>query len=160
MNSNRKFDVLLDGTILSRKNASECLCFNSTLTDFSIQSTEKEKMPTSSCHFWRPGRQRSRCLRSLITCARQDTFDAFCHLRKHLIWILYKISCIQWWSTKLCIVLNRTPKEVLCVIGGILRAFDWTCSRNRIHKPLFPIVLEHWKVWAVSKLYINQAPVV
>ena len=117
-------------------NASECLCFNSTLTDLSIQSTEKEKMPTSSCHFWRPRRQRSRCLRSLITCARQDTFDAFCHLRKHLIWILYKISCIQWWSTKVCIVLNRTPKEVLCVIRGILRAFDWTCSRITKHKPV------------------------
>ena len=55
--------------------------------------------------------------------------------------------------------IKQNTKEVLCVIGGILRVFDWTCSRDRIHKPLFPIVLEHWKVWAVSKLYINQAPV-
>ena len=136
MKSNRKFDVLLDGTILSHTTHRNAFVLTPPLRICRVRALKKKKMSTSSCPLWRPGRQRSRCLRSLITCARQDTFDAFCHLRKHLIWTLYKISCIQWWSTKVCIVLNRTPKEVLFVIRGILRAFDWTCSRNRIHKPL------------------------
>ena len=44
-------------------NESECLRFNSRCTNVLSQSTDREKMSTSSCHFWR---QRSRCLRSLF----------------------------------------------------------------------------------------------
>ena len=34
--------------------------------NLSRQGTEREKILTSSCHFWRPGSQRPRCLRSLL----------------------------------------------------------------------------------------------
>ena len=46
-------------------NESECLCFNTRCTNLSSQSTEREKISTSGCHFCRPGRQNYRCLMSL-----------------------------------------------------------------------------------------------
>ena len=53
MNSNRKFYVSLVGTPLSHTTNSECLCFNSPCI---IHESEHWKWPTSSFHFWRPGR--------------------------------------------------------------------------------------------------------
>ena len=44
-------------------NESECLSFNSCYTNLSSQITKREKLSTSGCHLWRPGRQGSRCLR-------------------------------------------------------------------------------------------------
>ena len=58
MNSNRKFDVSVDGTLPSHHNDSECLCFNSCCTNLSSQSTERKKISSSGCHFRRPGCQR------------------------------------------------------------------------------------------------------
>ena len=42
---------------------SECLCSNSRSTNLYSRSTERKKMSSSGCHFWCPGRQRSRCSR-------------------------------------------------------------------------------------------------
>ena len=61
-NSNQKFDVSLDRTLLTNITKSECLCFNSHCTNLSSQSTEKEKISTWDCHFWRPGCQSFSCL--------------------------------------------------------------------------------------------------
>ena len=47
-------------------NESECLCFNSRCTNLSRQSTERGRISTPSCHFWRQGRQHSRFLRPLL----------------------------------------------------------------------------------------------
>ena len=46
-------------------NESECLSFNSCYTNLSSQITKREKLSTSSCHLWCPGRQGCRCLRPL-----------------------------------------------------------------------------------------------
>ena len=48
-------------------NVSECLCLKSRCTNLSSQSSEREKILTSGCHFWRPGHPRSRRLRFLVT---------------------------------------------------------------------------------------------
>ena len=62
INSNRKFNVSPDGTLLSHTtNPFTFHCGN-----LMSQSTERQKISTSGFHFWRPGRQRSRCLRSLL----------------------------------------------------------------------------------------------
>ena len=53
MNSNRKLDVLLDGTLLSH---------TTNLNAFVLTpNTEREKISTSGCHLCRPRRQRSHC---------------------------------------------------------------------------------------------------
>ena len=44
-------------------NESEYLSFNSCYANLSSQITKREKLSTSGCHLWRPGRQGSRCLR-------------------------------------------------------------------------------------------------
>ena len=151
MNSNRKFDVLLDGTILSHTTHRDAFVLTPLLRIFRFRALKKNwKMPTSSCHFWRPGRQRSRCLRSLITCARQDTFDAFCHLRKHLIWILYKISCIQWWSTKVCIVLNRTLKKCCVLLEGF-----WGRSIERVPEIEYTNLFSR-QFWNTGRFELSQ----
>ena len=62
INSNQKFDVSLDRTLLTNKTKSECLCFNSHCTNLSSQSTEREKISTWDCRFWRPGCQSFSCL--------------------------------------------------------------------------------------------------
>ena len=47
MNSNWKFDISLDGTLLSpTTNLHESLCFNSSCTNLLSQSTEREKIST------------------------------------------------------------------------------------------------------------------
>ena len=47
INSNRKFDISLDGTLLSPStNLHESLCFNSSCTNLLSQSTEREKIST------------------------------------------------------------------------------------------------------------------
>ena len=62
INGNRKFNVSPDGTLLSHTtNPFTFHCGN-----LMSQSTERQKISTSGFHFWRPGRQRSRCLRSLL----------------------------------------------------------------------------------------------
>ena len=52
MNSNRKFDVSLDGTVSSHKNKShaQCLCFNSRCKNLSSQDSKREKMLISGRH--------------------------------------------------------------------------------------------------------------
>ena len=68
--SNPKFEIsivrcLARGASFSH-NESECLCFNSRCTNLSRQSTERGRISTPSCHFWRQGRQHSRFLRPLL----------------------------------------------------------------------------------------------
>ena len=46
---------------------SECLCFKSRCTNVPSLNTERERISTSACHFWRPRRQRCRCLRCLLS---------------------------------------------------------------------------------------------
>ena len=62
MNNNEKFDVSLDRMLLTNITKSECLCFNSHCTNLSSQSTEREKISTWDCRFWRPGCQSFHCL--------------------------------------------------------------------------------------------------
>ena len=57
INSNQKFDVSLDRTLLTNITKSECLCFNSHCTNLSSQSTEREKISTWDCRFWCSGCQ-------------------------------------------------------------------------------------------------------
>ena len=51
MNSNRKFDISLAGTLSSPTTNLNCLCFNSSFTNLSSQSTEREKISTSVAIF-------------------------------------------------------------------------------------------------------------
>ena len=62
INSNQKFDVSLDRTLLTNITKSECLCFNFHCTNLLSQSTEREKISTWDCRFWRPGCQSFSCL--------------------------------------------------------------------------------------------------
>ena len=62
MNCSQKFDVSLDGMLLTNITKSECLCFNSRCTNFLSHSTEREKISTWDCRFWRPGCQSFCCL--------------------------------------------------------------------------------------------------
>ena len=62
INSNQKFDVSLDRTLLTNITKSECLYFNSHCTNLSSQSTEREKISTWDCRCWRPGCQSFSCL--------------------------------------------------------------------------------------------------
>ena len=65
MNGNRKFDVSLDGTLLSHTTNLNAFVLSPAVRICRV-STEREKISTSGCHFLLPGRQRSCCLRSLI----------------------------------------------------------------------------------------------
>ena len=49
MISNRRFHVRWNASV--SHNESECLRFNSRCTNVLSQSTDREKMSTSSCHF-------------------------------------------------------------------------------------------------------------
>ena len=62
INSNHKFDVSLDRTLLTTITKSECLCFNSRCTNLSSQSTEREKISTWDCRFGHPGCHSFCCL--------------------------------------------------------------------------------------------------
>ena len=62
INSNQKFDVSLDRTLLTNITKSECLCFKFRCTNLLSQSTEREKISTWDYCFWRPGCQSFHCL--------------------------------------------------------------------------------------------------
>ena len=75
MNGNRKFDVSLDGTLLSHTTNLNAFVLSPAVRICRV-STEREKISTSGCHFLFPGRQRSCCLRSLIIeCKVQKDFN-------------------------------------------------------------------------------------
>ena len=64
INSNWEFDVSL---ILSHASNLNSFGLNPTVQIIlSSQSTEREKISTSGCHFWHPRHQDSGCLRSPI----------------------------------------------------------------------------------------------
>ena len=60
INSNQKLDVLLDGTLLSHAMNLKVFVLTPNIRICRV-STEREKISTSGCHFWHPGRWCSCC---------------------------------------------------------------------------------------------------
>ena len=84
--SNRKFNVSLDRTLLFRTtNPFTFHCRN-----LKCQTTGGQKISTSGFHFRRPGRQRSRCLRSLLHWVSEKYVSLF------KLWTVYSWLTFQF----------------------------------------------------------------
>ena len=89
MNSNRKFNVSLDGTLLSHTtNPFTFHCRN-----LKCQSTGRQKISTSGFHFRCPERQRSRCLRSLLHWVSERYVSLF-KLWTVYSWLTFQFSTV------------------------------------------------------------------
>ena len=121
MNSNRKFYVSLVGTPLSHTTNSECLCFNSPCI---IYESEHWEWSTSSFHFWRPGRQRSRCSRSSFEPITQGTTAtrANCNLLQRHAWgTLLKVLLKSNWRFILNSLPYRNSSKTTVLLRIVLR---------------------------------------
>ena len=113
----RKFYVSLVGTPRSHTTNSECLCFNSPCI---IYESEHWKWSTSSFHFWRPRRQRSRCSRSSFEPITQGTTAtrANCNLLQRHTWgTLSKVLLKSNWR----FILNSPPYRNSSKTTALLR---------------------------------------
>ena len=92
--------------------------FNSRRTNLSSQSTEREKISTSSCHFWGRGRRQSRCLRSLMNGMHRTQSDRWrlyllsLVILSHVFWLSISWKA-QRWSKKRFNLQSLSPVRSL-----------------------------------------------
>ena len=144
----RKFYVSLVGTPRSHTTNSECLCFNSPCI---IYESEHWKWSTSSFHFWRPRRQRSRCSRSSFEPITQGTTAtrANCNLLQRHTWGPYRKFC---WN------LTGVSSWIVCHIvirQKQLRYWESFCAETLACCTSVRIVSKNISLLGVSRL--NEA---
>ena len=94
------------------------------------QSTEREKISTSACHFWRPGRQRCRCLRYLLSVGERCScmVQSLTYLggqRQH-VWR------IKWRLESRHLIENTSRGPNVCLLTVRLALDNFRTNRNEI----------------------------
>ena len=146
MNSNRKFNVSLDGTLLSHTtNPFTFHCRN-----LKCQTTGGQKISTSGFHFRRPGRQRSRCLRSLLHWVSERYVSLF-KLWTVYSWLTFQFSTVpgpdlkcmaaSWMSLMGVLFTHGLTNNVIMFLTfflreteGTLRSDNGNTSKNATEK--------------------------
>ena len=146
MNSNRKFNVSLDGTLLSHTtNPFTFHCRN-----LKCQTTGRQKISTSGFHFRRPGRQRSRCLRSLLHWVSEIYVSLF-KLWTVYSWLTFQFStvpgpnlkcmAVSWMSLMGVLFTDGLTNNVIMFLTfflreteGTLRSDNGNTSKNTTEK--------------------------
>ena len=146
MNSNRKFNVSLDGTLLSHTtNPFTFHCRN-----LKCQNTGRQKIFTSGFHFRRPGRQHSRCLRSLLHWVSERHVPLF-KLWTVYSWLTFQFSTVpgpnlkcmaaSWMSLMGVLFTHGLTNNVIMFLTfflreteGTLRSDNGNTSKNATEK--------------------------
>ena len=92
------------------------------------QSTERGKISTSGCHFWRPGRQRCHCLRSLLAIGERcscmvQSLTYLCGKRQH-VWR------IKWRLESRHLVENTSRGPNVCFLAVRLALDNFRTETN------------------------------
>ena len=146
MNSNKKFNVSLDGTLLSHTtNPFTFHCRN-----LKCQNTGRQKIFTSGFHFRRPGRQHSRCLRSLLHWVSERHVSLF-KLWTVYSWLTFQFSTVpgpnlkcmaaSWMSLMGVLFTHGLTNNVIMFLTfflreteGTLRSDNGNTSKNATEK--------------------------